>query len=103
MKLNHIILHGLGHAILVVLYIAGVSWLLFNSKKLISPEPTFLVPLSILLLFVLSATIVPTLVLGRPILLYVNGKKTEALQFFGATLAGMFIFTLMIFSLYLLR
>jgi hypothetical protein len=49
------------------------------------------------MLFVVSATIVGSLVVGRPILLFLDGKKNEALRFFGYTLGWLAAFTLVIF------
>ena len=97
MKNKDLIFHSLGHAILVFLYISGVAWLLFNAQKLFSPGRNFLAPVFMLLLFVLSATIVGTLVLGRPAVLYFDGSKSLAFRFFGYTLAWIFIITLIVF------
>ena len=76
-------LHALGHAILVLLYTSGVAWILFNAQRLFGKVTSFWGPLALLMLFVVSATIVGTLVLGRPILLYLDGRKDAALRFFG--------------------
>jgi hypothetical protein len=90
-------LHALGHAILVLLYTSGVAWVLFNAQRLFGKVTSFWGPLAILMLFVVSATIVGTLVLGRPILLYLDGKKDQALRFFGWTLGWMAVLTLVTF------
>lgn len=91
------------HTALIVTYTAGVSWVLSNGQKIFGEEKTFLAPLSFLLLFVLSAAIVGSLVVGRPVMLYVNGQKSDALKFFGATLAWIFVFILVIFAEFFLR
>jgi hypothetical protein len=57
-------LHALGHAILVLLYTAGVTWILFNGQRIFGRVTSFWGPLAALMLFVVSATIVGTLVLG---------------------------------------
>jgi len=49
------------------------------------------------MLFVVSATIVGTLVLGRPILLYLGGKRNEAPRFFGWTVGWLAALTLVLF------
>jgi heme O synthase-like polyprenyltransferase len=90
-------LHALGHAILVLLYTSGVAWILFNGPRLFGKVTSFWGPLGFLMLFVVSATIVGTLVLGRPILLYLEGKKNEALRFFGYTVAWLVILTMIVF------
>jgi len=88
------IVHAFGHAVLVSLYTTGVAWLLFNAQRIFGKAPSFLIPLAVLMLFVVSATIVGTLVLGPPALLYFNGKKDEALKFFGYTVAWLVVFTI---------
>jgi hypothetical protein len=60
-------------------------------------KTSFWGPLALLMLFVLSATIVGSLVLGRPILLHLEGKKNEALRFFGYTVGWLAILTVIIF------
>jgi hypothetical protein len=90
-------LHALGHSILVLLYTSGVAWLLFNGQRIFGKVTSFWGPLALLMLFVLSATIVGSLVLGRPILLHLEGKKNEALRFFGYTVGWLAILTVIIF------
>jgi hypothetical protein len=90
-------LHALGHAILVLLYTSGVAWILFNGQRLFGKVTTFWGPLAVLMLVVVSATIVGTLVLGRPILLYLDGKRNEALRFFGWTVGWLAALTLVLF------
>ncbi len=94
--------HSFGHAVLVVLYTSGVVSILFNAERFFRQDRTLLAPIAVLMLFVLSATIVGTLVLGRPILLYVNGKKSEAMKMFFYTLGWLAVATI-IFSLFNLK
>ena len=99
-KNKAILLYGLGHAVLVFAYVAGVAWILFNGQQIFGQSHSFWGPLSFLLLFVLSASIVGALVLGRPVLLYLDGRKPEALKFFGYTIGWLLAF---MFALFLLR
>lgn len=89
--------HAMGHAILVLLYTSGVAWILFNGPRIFGRVASFWGPLALLMLFVVSATIVGSLVLGRPVLLYLEGKKNEALRFFGYTVGWLGIITVAIF------
>ena len=54
------------------------------------PDTVF-IPIAMLLLFVFSATLSGTIVLGRPILWYLDGKKKEAVMLFSYTLALLFV------------
>ncbi len=78
--------HSLGHAGLVFGYVSGVAWILFNAERMFGEVNSFIGPVMVLMLFVFSAAVVGSLVLGRPILLYLNGRKKEALEFFVYTL-----------------
>lgn len=94
-----LLVHSFVHAALVVLYILGVVSIMLNAQKLFGDQQSILISLSILMLFVLSATIVGTLVLGRPILLYLDGKKSESLKMFGYTVGWLALGTVIFFLL----
>lgn len=87
-------LHSLG----VVAYISFVSFLMFNVERVFGEkEDTFLAPVAFLLLFTLSAAIVGMLVFGRPVMLYLDGKKKEAMNFAGTTVGFLFIEAIFVF------
>jgi len=88
-------------AISVIVYIFLVSLFMNNAQHLFgkpvdNPTTAFFTPIIILSLFVLSAAITGFLVLGIPILLYLNGNKKEAVRFFLYTLFWLFLFILSI-------
>ena len=98
MKNKKFLLHSLGHAVLVFLYTSGVAWILFNGERIFGDIKNFFGPVLVLLLFVLSATIVGTLVLGRPALLYFNGSKGEAFKFLGYTIMWIFVIIILVLA-----
>ena len=98
MKNKDLILRSLGHAALVFLYISGVAWILFNGERIFGDIKNFLGPVLVLLLFVISATIVGALVLGRPALLYFSGSRAEAFKFLGYTLVWIFIIIIFVLA-----
>lgn len=78
---------GLINAILTAIYAGVISWLLFNGEWLFGNKPdNFLMPLLMLMIFVISAAITGFLVLGKPIRLYMEGLKKEAVNLFFITL-----------------
>jgi hypothetical protein len=95
--------HSLGHSVLVLAYVSLVAAIMNNGSRWFGVKDTFLTPVAVLMLFVLSATVTGTLVLGRPILLYLDGKKKEALQFFGYTVGWLFLITVIAFAFMLSR
>lgn len=76
----------------VFVYVSFVAWLGFNNQAIFGKQISFLVPLFMLLLFVISASITGLLVLGKPIHLYMNGLKKEAFVLLFATLAWLTVF-----------
>jgi hypothetical protein len=50
-----------------------------------------------LLLFVTSAAITGFLVFGKPVMLYIDGKKREAVSLLGYTIGILFLITLVVF------
>lgn len=51
-------------------------------------------PATFLLLFVLSAAIVGALILGRPVIMYLDGQKKDAIKMFVRTVLWLVIITL---------
>ncbi len=73
-------------------YIFGVAWGMSHAERIFGPEENLLIPLFMLLLFVISAATTGFLVLGKPILLYWDGAKKQALILLFATLGWLFAF-----------
>ena len=82
-------------------YISLVALLMFTVGKLFSdkPDPVIVAPIAFLLLFVISAAISGALILGKPVMLYLDGQKKDALQLFSFTLAWLVVFLLIAFSI----
>lgn len=73
-------------------YISLVALIMRNANKIFGQQPTILALVAFLLLFVLSAAVSGALILGKPILLYFENKKKEALELFCLILSWLFIF-----------
>lgn len=81
------------YVFLVALLLNSVGRIMGNT-----PDNKILAPLAFLFLFVLSAAVSGALILGRPALMYLDGKKKEALELFGFTLMWLFIFLIIFFA-----
>ena len=102
MQNSKILLYSFIHSLGVVIYTSGVVWLMTHGEQIFgSTQNNFLAPLAILLLFVLSATITGSLVLLKPIYLYLSNAKKEAVQLFLGTIAWLAIFMSIIFGILL--
>lgn len=76
-----------------VVYVAAVAWLMTNAEQWFGgDDKTILNPIIFLLTFVVSATVTGSLVLGRPIHLYLSGLKREAFIFLFSTLGWLVLF-----------
>lgn len=88
--------HSLGHALLVYVYIFCIA-VFFNLgiEKMFKNVPEIFGPIIMLPLFVLSAAIMAILVFGKPVLLYLDNQKKDALTMLFYTLgclASIFVF-----------
>jgi hypothetical protein len=83
--------NALGAAFYVVLVVCLMSY----AGDRFDSAPEMLTGIAVLMLFVTSALIEATLVLGQPIWMFVNGKKSEALRLFGYT-AGALVALMML-------
>jgi hypothetical protein len=84
----------------VYLYIALLVGAAFNAEKLFGTvEPGWLGPTLFLTLFVVSACITGTLVLLKPVLLYADGNKKDAVHLFGYTVISLAIIALVVATL----
>ena len=96
MKKSEYFLKSLVSAAGVFLYTSAVAWLMFNAHQIFGKPDNFLMPLFLLLLFVISASITGLLVLGRPIHLYMNDLKKEAFILLFSTLAWLIFFAFLV-------
>ncbi|MDP4000686.1 MAG: hypothetical protein Q8P83_00350 [bacterium] len=94
-------IQGLIHALGVFAYTILVAWFMFNAEKFFGEVDTFWAPVAMLLLFVISATIVGSLVLGRPAYLFWNGEKFEALKLLSLTVSWLVVITIIVLAVQL--
>ena len=95
-----ILKYALINSVLTSLYVALVGSffhfvpVIFGGKE--KPD-TILAPIAMLLLFLVSASICGSLVLGRPALWYLDGKKKEGVTLFLYTLGALCIILVLVF------
>jgi len=88
---------SLANAVATFAYIALMSWFLFNGEHWFGNQPdNFFMPLLMLLLLVISATITGVLVLGKPIQLFLDNHKKDAITMLFMTLAWLLAFSLVV-------
>lgn len=84
-----------------VAYIFLVALIMFTVGKLFGdkPDPEIIAPIAFLLLFVISASVSGALIVGKPVMLYLDGQKKDALRLFGLILAWLALFLLVAFGI----
>lgn len=98
MTKSKIVLYSLGHAAAVLGYIILVVFLITNLEKYFADTPdTFMAPISMLLLLVLSVSVMAVLIFGRPAYLFLNNAKKEAYYFLGYTMGWLLLFVIIAF------
>lgn len=83
-------------------YIALVAIFMANAEKFLGKNDTALSALAFLLLFSLSALIVGALLVGKPLMIYLDGKKKEAVWALLANAGWMLLFLIISLAILML-
>lgn len=103
MKKSDIFLRSLINSVSTFAYTFLVAFFMYNGEKIFgASEKSFLIPLVLLLLLIISASVTGTLVLWKPIRLYTEGFKKEAFCLFFATLIWLLVFASIVVALILI-
>lgn len=98
MKNSLLLIRGLINSFGVLLYITLLTVFFSQANSWFGEvDHQVLSPLLAMLLFVFSALLTGGLVLGKPIMLYIDGQKRAALKLLLFTGGGLFIFVLITF------
>ena len=102
MKKSDYIIKSLINAVGVLAYVLLIVLLMANTEKIIEPsEAKYIIPVFMLLLFIISATVTGLLVLGKPIMLYHSGQKKEGVTLLLATVGWLVVLLLIVGSIIL--
>ncbi|MDH4358660.1 MAG: hypothetical protein OEV37_01765 [Candidatus Berkelbacteria bacterium] len=78
----------------VLIYVAIVSTVMTYAEKIFGKMNTIVGAVGFLMLFTLSAGVVGSLIIGKPIMLYIDNKKKEAVSLLVWTLVFLAIITI---------
>lgn len=95
--MNSIMKRAFLNAIATTAYVILVVLFLFSLQRFASKPETIIIPMSMILLFVCSAAITGFLVFGKPVMLYIDGKKKEAVSLLTHTIGILVIITIVFF------
>jgi hypothetical protein len=103
MKNSTLIRWGATHAIGVLIYIFLLA-VFFNGANdwFGKADKNIITPVAALMLFVFSALVTGGLVLGKPIMLYLDGQKKEGVKLLFFTGIGIFILMSLVFTVLLI-
>jgi len=87
------LLDALGTAVYIILVVS----FMFSLQSFASKPDNILIPMAMLMLFVFSAALTSFLVFGKPVFLFIEGKKKEAVKMISYTLLFLFLLTLLAF------
>ncbi len=91
MDKRHIVKNAIINSFCASLYIILIVSLIYlGGQSFFGEEETILIPIAMLMLFVFSAAFTGSLIFGKPIMWYLDGKKREALSLLMITL-GIFL------------
>jgi uncharacterized membrane protein YbhN (UPF0104 family) len=88
---KELIKYGLMAALGEAVYVILIALFMQNANQYFGQKPSIFGFAAFLLIFVLSAAISGALVLGKPILLYLENKKKEAVELFFITIIWMLV------------
>lgn len=94
--MNKLIKRSLLDALATGAYVTAVATLIRNGERIFGKMDNILGPIAFLLLFVISAAITGSLVLGKPVLMYLDGQKKEAIRLFLYTIGWLAIETVVL-------
>ncbi len=93
-----VVKHSLLYAASAVLYVTLVATLMNNAQRIIGDqEKGAFAPIGFLLLLVVSAATMGLLIFGKPVMLYIDGKKREAVTMVICTIGFLATFTVLLF------
>lgn len=82
------------NALAIGAYVTTVGLLMSYANHIFGKGDKLLTPVVVLMLLVLSAAVTGSLLFGQPVMWYMDGKKKQAVQLLGVTLACLTVITL---------
>lgn len=86
------------HAFGAIAYIVVLVTIMFSAESFVPKEDNIAMPIAMLGLFVLSVAIMGYLFLSEPLKLFLEGQKSEAVNFFMKTV-GIFACFVLVFAI----
>jgi hypothetical protein len=85
------------NSLAAVSYITIVATLMSNGERIFGKVDTMIIPIAMLSLFVLSASIMGYIFCFEPLKMFLEGQQKEAVNLFLKTVASMAVITALVF------
>ncbi|HNX11279.1 MAG TPA: hypothetical protein PKI61_04010 [bacterium] len=103
MKNSTLIRWGAIHALGVLVYILLLATFFSQANSWFGQaDQKIVTPVAALMLFIFSALVTGGLVLGKPLMLYLDGHKKEGVKLLFFTGIGLFVFMILAFAILLI-
>jgi hypothetical protein len=86
-----LIKHSFLNALATTVYVLLLSMIMSRLENVVDRVGEPFAPMVFLLLFILSAAVTGSLVVGRPIMMYMAGEKADAIRLFVYTLGWLLV------------
>ncbi len=73
----------------VAVYVLAFTWFINNAQGWFGTQQVWIGPFLMLILFIISACVTGGLVLARPVMMYLDGQKSDAVHLFLYTVAAL--------------
>ncbi|MFA5155139.1 MAG: hypothetical protein WC453_01775 [Patescibacteria group bacterium] len=100
---NKLFWRGALDALGTVAYVALVSLVMNNAERFFGTTKTVVGPIAFLLLFVFSALVTGGLILGKPLMMYLDGQKKESVKLLLYTGANLLVLLILAFAVLILK
>lgn len=84
------------NSIAVLVYVSIIAFIMTNAQNIFGSDKKYITPLLVLMLLIVSASVCGFLVFGKPIMLYLDGQKKEAVTLLAYTVAWLAAITIII-------
>jgi hypothetical protein len=85
------------NALLTFAYVTVIGLFMSNASRIFGQKDTTLTPVAVLMLLVFSAALTGILVVGQPVMWYIDGKKKAAVSLLGYTMASLLVLLILTF------
>jgi len=96
MKKMNLYLQGFIHSALAGIYVSFVALFISHAESIFGKQDGgFLGTIVFLMLLVLSASVMGALILGKPVMMYIDGQKKDSVKMLGITIGWIFVFIIL--------